>query len=152
MEARNGAAHIIGGDNIITSLDHCSGDVKWILKRGFKMLFGIFFLLWLIWHQKKPPPDTEQVPHDISAPRTPSLRPAEPSKLQRPMNTLPLPLPRNASYCGVGVQSHPVVPNLTPRILGCHGQFFKICASYIEIHLIVPDFGGFRTGCKSRYL
>ena len=46
MDARNRAAHDIGGDDIIAAMHHCSPDVRRILKRGFKMLFGISHRDW----------------------------------------------------------------------------------------------------------
>ena len=46
MEARSEAPHNIGGDDIIAALDRRSRDVRWILRRGFKMLFGISHKDW----------------------------------------------------------------------------------------------------------
>src|ERR1700712_2176003 len=37
------------------------------------------------------------------------------------------------------------------QILRCSGQFLEIFSSYIEIYLIIPDFGGFRTCWKFTY-
>ncbi|RPA91537.1 hypothetical protein L873DRAFT_299698 [Choiromyces venosus 120613-1] len=41
MAARNTAAHEVTGDNVITALSYCKGNLRRVLERAFRSLWGI---------------------------------------------------------------------------------------------------------------